>query len=156
LDFSAHTDVPIGSDRTFGIVLASLFLIIALYPAVFGAGGVRYWALFISLGFASLSFIRPTSLHAANLLWIKLGTLLGKITSPVILAAVFFIIVTPIAIVARRARYNIMSTLAEFWRFLIRRKKYWLMPIFLVLAVFGVLIVMTQGSAISPLIYTMF
>ncbi len=49
-----------------------------------------------------------------------------------------------------------MSTLAEFWRFLIRRKKYWLMPIFLVLAVFGVLIVMTQGSAISPLIYTMF
>ncbi len=106
MDFSAHTDVPIGSDRTFGIVLASLFLIIALYPAVFGAGGVRYWALFISLGFASLSFIRPTSLHAANLLWIKLGTLLGKITSPVILAAVFFIIVTPIAIVARRARYN--------------------------------------------------
>lgn len=49
-----------------------------------------------------------------------------------------------------------MNTLAEFWRFLIFRKKYWLIPIFLVLAVFGVLIVMTQGSAISPLIYTMF
>lgn len=37
-----------------------------------------------------------------------------------------------------------------------RRKKYWLIPIFLVIALFGGLIVMTQGSAISPLIYTLF
>ena len=48
-----------------------------------------------------------------------------------------------------------MKTLVEFWRFLVLRKKYWLLPIFLVLAVFGALIVMTQGTAISPFVYTL-
>jgi hypothetical protein len=44
----------------------------------------------------------------------------------------------------------------EFWDFLIARKKYWLIPIFLVLVLFGALIVLSQGSAIAPFIYTIF
>ena len=44
----------------------------------------------------------------------------------------------------------------EFWSFLKARKKYWLLPIFIVLAVLGGLIVLTQGSAIAPFIYTIF
>ena len=49
-----------------------------------------------------------------------------------------------------------MSFLKEFWAFLRARKKYWLMPILIVLALVGGLIVMTQGSAIAPFIYTLF
>jgi hypothetical protein len=49
-----------------------------------------------------------------------------------------------------------MSFLAEFWAFLRARKKYWLFPILLVLVVFGGLIVLTQGSAVAPFIYTLF
>jgi len=49
-----------------------------------------------------------------------------------------------------------MSFLAEFWAFLRERKKFWLLPILLVLLVFGGLIVLTQGSAIAPFIYTLF
>ena len=44
----------------------------------------------------------------------------------------------------------------EFWEFLRERKKYWLMPIIIILALFGVLIVLSQGSAIAPFIYTIF
>ena len=44
----------------------------------------------------------------------------------------------------------------EFWEFIKVRKKYWLLPIFLVLALFGMLIVLSQGSAIAPFIYTLF
>ena len=44
----------------------------------------------------------------------------------------------------------------EFWEFLRERKKYWLIPIIIVLALFGVLIVLTQGSAVAPFIYTIF
>ena len=44
----------------------------------------------------------------------------------------------------------------EFWEFLRERKKYWLFPIIIVLAVFGILIVLSQGSAIAPFIYTIF
>jgi hypothetical protein len=49
-----------------------------------------------------------------------------------------------------------MSFLMEFWGFLRERKKFWLLPILLVLLVFGGLIVLTQGSAIAPFIYTLF
>ena len=44
----------------------------------------------------------------------------------------------------------------EFWEFLRERKKYWLFPIILVLVIFGALIVLSQGSAVAPFIYTIF
>jgi hypothetical protein len=44
----------------------------------------------------------------------------------------------------------------ELWSFLKMRKKFWLLPIILVLTLFGTLLVLTQGSALSPFIYTLF
>ena len=44
----------------------------------------------------------------------------------------------------------------EFWEFIKIRKKYWLLPIMLVLSLFGILIVLTQGSIVAPFIYTIF
>tara|TARA_B110000971_G_C19650758_1_gene337740 strand:- start:236 stop:388 length:153 start_codon:yes stop_codon:yes gene_type:complete len=44
----------------------------------------------------------------------------------------------------------------EFWEFIKVRKKYWLIPIIIVLALFGMLIVLSQGSAVAPFIYTIF
>ena len=44
----------------------------------------------------------------------------------------------------------------EFWNFLRVRKKYWLIPILLVLLIFGALIILSQGSAVAPFIYTIF
>jgi uncharacterized protein DUF5989 len=49
-----------------------------------------------------------------------------------------------------------MSILAELWQFMRVRKKYWLLPIVLMMALFGGLIVLTQGSAVAPFIYTVF
>ena len=49
-----------------------------------------------------------------------------------------------------------MDFLKEFWEFLKVRKKYWLLPILFVLILFGGLIVLSQGSAIAPFIYTIF
>jgi|TARA_B110000444_G_C18364585_1_gene377534 hypothetical protein len=46
--------------------------------------------------------------------------------------------------------------LKEFFEFLKERKKYWLLPIIIVLALFGTLIVLSQGSAVAPFIYTIF
>jgi hypothetical protein len=48
------------------------------------------------------------------------------------------------------------SIVAEFWEFLKVRKRYWLLPIVLVLFLFGALIVFTESSAIAPFIYTLF
>lgn len=49
-----------------------------------------------------------------------------------------------------------MSFLAEFWKFLRVRKKFWLLPMLLMLVLFGGLIVLAQGSAVAPFIYTLF
>ena len=47
-----------------------------------------------------------------------------------------------------------MWFIKEFWDFLKVRKKYWLIPVFVVLAVFGALIILSQGSGVAPFIYT--
>lgn len=49
-----------------------------------------------------------------------------------------------------------MSFLKELWAFMRSRKKYWLLPILIMIVLLGVLIVMTEGSAIAPFIYTLF
>ena len=49
-----------------------------------------------------------------------------------------------------------MGFLIEFWNFLKVRKKFWLLPIIIVLALFGGLIILSQGSAVAPFIYTIF
>ena len=49
-----------------------------------------------------------------------------------------------------------MSFLSEIWKFLRVRKKFWLVPIMVMMLVFGALIVLTQGSAVAPFIYTLF
>ena len=49
-----------------------------------------------------------------------------------------------------------MSFAAELWRFMRARKKFWLLPMILVFAIMGVLLMITQGSALAPFIYTLF
>jgi hypothetical protein len=49
-----------------------------------------------------------------------------------------------------------MGFVAELWQFMRARKKYWLLPILLMMALFGGLIVLTQGTAVAPFIYTVF
>jgi Family of unknown function (DUF5989) len=49
-----------------------------------------------------------------------------------------------------------MNFLMEFWAFLRDRKKFWLLPIFFVLVLFGALLFFSQGSAVAPFVYTLF
>jgi hypothetical protein len=49
-----------------------------------------------------------------------------------------------------------MSFIAELWEFMRVRKKFWLMPLMLMLLLFGGLVILTKGSAVAPFIYTIF
>ena len=49
-----------------------------------------------------------------------------------------------------------MGFLVELWRFLRARKKLWLLPVLIVMVLFGGLVVLTKGSAVAPFIYTLF
>ena len=49
-----------------------------------------------------------------------------------------------------------MDFIAELWRFLRARKKFWLMPVIVLMVLLGGLLILTQGSAVAPFIYTIF
>jgi hypothetical protein len=49
-----------------------------------------------------------------------------------------------------------MSFLAEFWKFLRVRKKFWLLPLLTMIVIFGVLLILAESSALAPFIYTLF
>ena len=94
------SEVKIGSNRSFGIVFCIVFLIIALYPLT-NIGEIRIWALIISICFLILGLINSTLLTPLNKLWFKFGIFLGKIISPLVMGIIFFLVVTPIAILMR-------------------------------------------------------
>jgi hypothetical protein len=49
-----------------------------------------------------------------------------------------------------------VSFLAELWEFIVARKKFWLLPLVTIMLLFGGLVILTQGSAVAPFIYTLF
>tara|TARA_A100001011_G_C14089177_1_gene747825 strand:- start:348 stop:872 length:525 start_codon:yes stop_codon:yes gene_type:complete len=104
LDFHENLDtkdeVKIGSERSFGIVFAILFLIIASWPLIDG-GDIRIWAAITASLFLGISFLIPKLLQPLNLVWFQLGLVLHKIVNPLVMGFVFFFTVTPIALIMR-------------------------------------------------------
>lgn len=88
------------SDRSFGLVFATFFLIIALLPLLHGHT-LRFWAVGVSLVFCVIAFVIPSILAPLNRLWTKFGMLLHAIVSPVALAILFYGVVTPTGFIMR-------------------------------------------------------
>ena len=88
------------SEKSFGILFSIVFLVISIWPLLQGSP-IRFWALFIALIFLALAFLKQKSLKPLNNGWIKLGEILGKIIAPIVMALVFFTILTPISFIVR-------------------------------------------------------
>ena len=101
-------DIKISSNRSFGIVFFTVFLIISLYPLI-NHGDVRIWSLVISLIFLILGFINSRALTPLNKLWFKFGILLGKVLSPLIMGIIFFLVVTPIGFFMRLLGKDVLN-----------------------------------------------
>ncbi|MGI9514969.1 MAG: SxtJ family membrane protein [Anderseniella sp.] len=98
IDIDEHDAVTAGSEGGFGLVFAGVFSVIALWPLIHGASP-RWWALIVAAAFVVLAFAAPAILKPLNLLWFKFGLLLGRIVSPVVMGLIFFITVTPTALI---------------------------------------------------------
>ena len=88
------------SEKSFGLLFFSFFLIIGLWPLL-NASPIKIWSIILSFIILIIVFFKPSLLRTLNKIWIKLGELLGKLISPIIMALVFFIIVTPISFFVR-------------------------------------------------------
>lgn len=93
--------VPISSDREFGLVMASVMFVIAIWPFVLTQGDVRYGAVAVSILLALLALFIPKALHPFNRVWGKLGEILHKLVTPIVMGILFFAVVTPIAMLMR-------------------------------------------------------
>ena len=112
-------DVKISSNRSFGIVFFVVFLIIALFPLI-NDGNIRLWSLFVSLAFLTLGLLNSKFLSPLNKIWFKFGLFLGKIISPMVMGLIFFFVVTPIGILMRILKKDLLNLKMN------NNKSYWI------------------------------
>lgn len=94
-----HPPKPL-ANRTFGLIFAAIFLLIALFPVLFGAAP-RNWALIVAGSFAAVSIVVPILLTPLNRAWAKFGMLMHKITNPLLMGLVFFLTVLPTGLIMK-------------------------------------------------------
>ena len=100
--------IKIGSNRSFGVVFFIVFLIISFYP-LSNEGDLRIWSLVVSIIFLLLGLFNSKILTPLNIIWFKFGLLLGKIIAPIVMGIIFFFVVTPIGIIMRIFRKDVLN-----------------------------------------------
>ncbi len=93
-------EIKVSSDRSFGVVFTFVFLAAGVW--VVSGGQSNGWLFFVSATlFLVVAIARPSVLGPLNRAWAKFGLLLGQVFNPLLLGVVFFLVVTPIAVVLR-------------------------------------------------------
>jgi len=95
-----NIEIKSGSERSFGIVFAFVFLIIGLYPLI-SSGDVRIWSLVIAALLIAITLLRPSLFKYPNAWWFKFGLLLGSIVAPIIMGLVFVVTIIPTGIIMK-------------------------------------------------------
>ena len=90
----------ISSNRSFGILFSIIFAVIAFWPLK-SLGEIRVWSLVVASIFLLLGLINSKLLYPLNFVWVKFGELIGKVVAPLVMALIFFIILTPIGLFLR-------------------------------------------------------
>ena len=99
-------DVKGSSDRAFGVVFAMFFTIVGLWPLTAGFDTIdrlNWWGFAVAAVILAVALARPAVLGPANRLWFRFGQLLHRVISPVVMAVLFFVVLTPFAVVMRLA-----------------------------------------------------
>ncbi len=100
-------DLKLPSNRNFGIVFFIVFLLISLWP-ISNFNEIRIWSIILSLIFLVLGILNSKALTPLNKLWMRFGLLLGSIVSPIVMGIIFFGVVTPIGLLMKIFRKDIL------------------------------------------------
>ena len=85
-----------------------MFFLIGIWP-IFNGETLRIWPIPIALIFLVLGLINSKILTPLNLIWVKFGELLGKIIAPIVMALVYFVVLTPISLILRLIKKDILK-----------------------------------------------
>ena len=117
---SAHQqNFESSSDRSFGLVFATFFLIVAVFPLWHGHD-IRLWSLGLAVIFLFLALAYPKILMPLNRLWTRFGMLLHRIVSPIALGVIFYGVATPTGLLMRLSgkdplRLRIDKASSSYW-----------------------------------------
>ena len=112
--------IKISSNRSFGIIFSFVFLIVAFWPLT-NVEQIRIWSLVVSFIFLILGLMNSKMLYPLNKLWFKFGILLGNVISPVVMGIVFFLVVTPIGLIMKILRKDLLRKKIDK-----RKNSYWI------------------------------
>ena len=112
------------SNKSFGILFFVVFLGLGLWPLI-NDNNPNIYLIIISIIFLILGLLNSKLLSPLNLFWIKFGELLGKIIAPIVMAIIYFFILTPISLIVRFFGKDLLSLkfskqIKTYW---IKRKK---------------------------------
>ena len=108
------------SNRSFGILFFLVFLLIGLWP-LFNQDNPRQIFIIFSLIFLVLGILNSKILTPFNKLWIKFGEILGRVIAPIVMAIIYFIVLTPISLIVRLFGKDLLNL-----RFIKNKETYWI------------------------------
>tara|TARA_B100000123_G_scaffold221155_1_gene169644 strand:- start:573 stop:953 length:381 start_codon:yes stop_codon:yes gene_type:complete len=108
------------SNKSFGLLFFVFFLILALWPLKNG-NSLNLFFITISGIFLILGLINSKLLSPLNKLWIKFGEILGMIIAPIVMALVYFVILTPVSLAVRILGKDLLGL-----KFLKEKESYWI------------------------------
>jgi len=108
------------SNKSFGLLFFVVFLIIGLWPLKNGES-LNFYFIIASVVFLILGLLNSKLLSPLNKSWIKLGEILGIIIAPIVMALVYFVILTPISIIVRVFGKDLLGL-----KFLKEKETYWI------------------------------
>ena len=114
-----YKDIKIGSNKSFGIVFFVVFLIIGLWPLI-NNGDIRNWSVIISAIFLVLGLLNSKVLTPLNKAWFRFGIFLGNFIAPIVMAIVYFLVVTPIGILMKIVKKDLINLKKN------NNKSYWI------------------------------
>ena len=100
MNIMKNNEIKISSNKSFGIVFAIVFFLIALWPII-KSDDIRIWSLIVSIIFLILGIMNSSILTPLNKIWFRFGIFLGNFIAPVVMGIIFFFVVTPIGLIMR-------------------------------------------------------
>ena len=114
-----YKDIKISSNRSFGILFAFVFSLVACWP-ILNQNEIRIWSLIIAIVFLILGLFNSKLLTPLNKIWFRFGIFLGNFISPIIMGIIFFFVVTPTGLIMRLFNRDLINPKKS------NKKSYWI------------------------------
>ena len=112
--------IKMSTNRNFGLVFFVVFLIISFFPLL-NEGSIKIWSLIIAIIFLILGLFNSNLLKPLNILWFKLGLLLGSIVAPIVMGIIFYLVITPTGFIMKMLGKDLLNK-----KYDIKKKSYWI------------------------------